>query len=55
MQRLEVNLVRSRANIGDAELPELPAWQQQLRSMVQAGIPMVGPTAGKYLYIQTLS
>ena len=52
MQRLEVNLVRSRANIGDAELP---AWQQQLRSMVQAGIPMVVPTAGNYLYMQTLS
>jgi len=39
--QLEVNLVRSRAMAAGAELP---AWQQQLRSLVQAGIPMVrGP------------
>ncbi|KAK9834030.1 hypothetical protein WJX81_004746 [Elliptochloris bilobata] len=37
LQRLEVSLIRCRANACSGNLP---AWQQQLRSLVQAGIPM---------------
>ena len=38
LQRLEVNLICCRAS---ACRGDLPAWEQQLRSLVQAGIPMV--------------